>query len=56
MTRTGDIKDFVDNRMDSYPFGLGQPDDVANMIVYLLSDKAKFLSGQNYVIDSGGVI
>lgn len=56
MTRTGDVKDFVDNRMDSYPFGLGQPDDVANMIVYLLSDKAKFLSGQNYVIDSGGVI
>lgn len=39
-----------------YPFGLGQPNDVANMIVYLLSDKAKFISGQNYVIDSGGVL
>lgn len=39
-----------------YPFGWGQPNDVANMIVYLLSDKAKFISGQNYVIDSGGVL
>ena len=56
MTQTGDIKDFVENRKDSYPFGIGEPNDVANMIAYLLSDKAKFISGQNYVIDSGGVI
>lgn len=41
---------------EEYPFGLGEPNDVANMIVYLLSDKAKFISGQNYVIDSGGVL
>ncbi len=39
-----------------YPFGWGEPEDVANMIVYLLSDKAKFISGQNYVIDSGGAL
>ena len=39
-----------------YPFGWGEPNDVANMIVYLLSDKAKFISGQNYIIDSGGVL
>lgn len=39
-----------------YPFGFGEPNDVANMIVYLLSDKAKFISGQNYIIDSGGVL
>ena len=41
---------------ESYPFGWGEPNDVANMIVYLLSDKAKFISGQNYIIDSGGVL
>ena len=39
-----------------YPFGFGKPEDVAEMIVYLLSDKAKFISGQNYIIDSGGVV
>lgn len=38
-----------------YPFGWGEPNDVANMICFLLSDKAKFISGQNYVIHSGGV-
>ena len=45
-----------DMQKDSYPFGWGEPNDVANMIVYLLSDKAKFISGQNYIIDSGGVL
>ena len=37
-----------------YPFGWGEPNDVANMICFLLSDKAKFISGQNYVIHSNG--
>lgn len=54
------VEDLDDNKVDIesglYPFGWGEPNDVANMIVYLLSDKAKFISGQNYVIDSGGVL
>ena len=41
---------------DTYPFGWGEPNDVANMVAFLLSDKAKFISGQNYIIDSGGVL
>lgn len=41
---------------DKYPWGWGEPLDVANLIVFLLSDKSKFISGQNYIIDSGGVI
>lgn len=45
-----------ENQQDNYPFGWAEPEDVANMIVYLLSDKAKFISGQNYVIDSGGMV
>ena len=45
-----------DMQKETYPFGWGEPNDVANMIVYLLSDKAKFISGQNYIIDSGGVL
>lgn len=52
------LEDLDTNKADIesglYPFGWGNPNDVANMIVYLLSDKAKFISGQNYVIDSGG--
>lgn len=47
---------YEESQKDKYPFGFGEPNDVANMIVYLLSDKSKFISGQNYVIDSGGVL
>ena len=44
------------NNKDVYPFGWGEPNDVANMVVYLLSAEAKYISGQNYIIDSGGVL
>ena len=47
---------YEESQKNLYPFGFGEPNDVANMIVYLLSDKSKFISGQNYVIDSGGVL
>lgn len=39
-----------------YPFGWAKPIDIANFIVYLLSDKSRFVSGQNYIIDSGGML
>lgn len=53
MTQTGDIKDFVEIRKDLYPFGIGEPKDVANMSVFLLSDKAAWITGQNYILDGG---
>lgn len=40
---------------DRYPFGWGEPIDVAHFVAFLLSDCAKFLSGQQYVVDSGGL-
>ncbi len=39
-----------------YPLGWGEVEDVANLVVFLLSEKAKFISGQDYIIDSGGVL
>ncbi len=41
---------------EQYPFGWGETIDVANMIIFLLSDESKYISGQNYVVDSGGVL
>jgi NAD(P)-dependent dehydrogenase (short-subunit alcohol dehydrogenase family) len=38
-----------------YPFGLGEVSDVANMIVYLLSEQAKWITAQNYIIDCGAI-
>lgn len=34
-----------------YPFGWGSPTDVANFAVFLLSDKTRWITGQNYVVD-----
>lgn len=38
-----------------YPFGLGTVSDVANMVVYLLSEQARWITAQNYIIDCGAM-
>lgn len=35
----------------NYPMGVGEVSDVANLVAFLLSDKAKWITGQNYVVD-----
>jgi NAD(P)-dependent dehydrogenase (short-subunit alcohol dehydrogenase family) len=32
---------------------VGQAEDIASMVDYLLSDKSSFITGQNFVIDGG---
>ena len=46
---------YEESQKELYPLGFGEVVDVANLIIYMLSEKAKFISGQNYVIDSGVV-
>jgi NAD(P)-dependent dehydrogenase (short-subunit alcohol dehydrogenase family) len=36
-----------------HPLGLGQPMDVANACVYLLSDAARWITGTNLIVDGG---
>lgn len=38
---------------DRYPLGFGEPEDVAGMAVFLLSDKARWITGQNFVLGGG---
>ena len=36
--------------------GIGEPDDVAQMIVYLMSDESKHVTGTEMVIDNGDTV
>jgi len=45
--------DQLESLNNSYPLGLGNPEDAAGMICFLLSEKAKWITGQKYIIDGG---
>lgn len=40
-------------RIGGFPLGLGEPSDVSLACVYLLSDAARWITGQNLIIDGG---
>jgi 3(or 17)beta-hydroxysteroid dehydrogenase len=41
---------------DQMPSGLGKPEDVANLVLYLASDESRFVNGTELVIDNALVI
>lgn len=43
----------IEEENSKYPFGCGEAEDVANMIIFLLSKKSKWITTQNFVIDCG---
>lgn len=45
--------DYYKEMQLKYPFGFGKVQDAAQMIVFLLSDKSCWITGQNYVLDCG---
>ena len=45
--------DYLETSLSKYPFGFGKVSDAANLIVFLLSDKAGWITGQNYILDCG---
>jgi 3(or 17)beta-hydroxysteroid dehydrogenase len=38
---------------DQMPVGLGKPEDVANLVVYLASDESRFVNASEILIDNG---
>lgn len=51
------LKDMPDEqrikRIESFPLGLGKPEDISNACIYLLSDASRWITGQNLIIDGG---
>ncbi len=42
----------VENKADLSPVGLGEPEDVANVVLFLASDESRFVNGSEIVIDN----
>lgn len=49
-------KDFYDTWSDMPIKGIIEPEDIANGALFLVSDKSRFITGQNLVIDGGFTI
>jgi len=43
----------MENLHKQYPFGLGKSEDICELIGFLLSNKSKWITGQNIIIDGG---
>ena len=45
---------FIENYNNRCPMGrMGQPDDISPIVSFLLSNKAKYITGQNIAVDGG---
>jgi len=45
--------DFVASLQATHPLGLGRPEDVADAVEFLSSDHARWITGQELVVDGG---
>jgi NAD(P)-dependent dehydrogenase (short-subunit alcohol dehydrogenase family) len=44
---------YVEGVLKTYPLGLGKPDDVANCIIFMLSDASRWMTGTIINVDGG---
>ena len=45
--------EWLEEQRKRHPLGLGEPEDVANAIIYLLADASRWMTGQTIVMDGG---
>lgn len=50
---TGLTSDQLEGIISAHPLGLGQPEDVAHAVVFLLANTGRWITGSNLVIDGG---
>ena len=46
-------KEAMDAHEKSYPLGFGETTDIANMVVFLLSDASRWVTGTTIIMDGG---
>ena len=46
----------VSNIESQYPFGLGNVEDISNQVMFLLSEKSKWITGTNVLIEGGHLL
>jgi NAD(P)-dependent dehydrogenase (short-subunit alcohol dehydrogenase family) len=46
-------EEFVSSIASKHPLGLGNPEDVANAVIYLLSDASRWITGSVINVDGG---
>ncbi len=42
-----------EKRISGFPLGIGYPEDISHVCTFLLSDAARWITGQNFVVDGG---
>jgi NAD(P)-dependent dehydrogenase (short-subunit alcohol dehydrogenase family) len=47
---------FLSNADQQYPLGIGEPEDVANLVYFLMSPEAKWMTGSVVMLDGGKLI
>ena len=48
--------EIVEGLRQNYPLGLGQPADVAAAVEFLMSEDARWITGQQFVVDGGRTV
>ena len=43
----------LNDSSDAYPLGIGSPKNVADMVLFLLSDNSSWVTGQTFILDGG---
>ena len=52
-TQKSRTKAGMDAHEKQYPLGFGEPIDIANTVLFLLSDASRWITGTNIVMDGG---